>query len=163
MRQGIDAHGYAQARALGERAAAGEAAMRALPAALAAALAAFGRVPRRPGAPAMSAPLAGGVRLAAALAAALPASGCEPAPEPLPAVLVRPAPDGLRRCAALDLHVLWLIEENAEAIDRDDDALRAAQDGLIAARGLCASGRAEEAAAVYTSVDLRPARGWWSR
>lgn len=72
-------------------------------------------------------------------------------------------PDGPRRCAAYDLHVLWLIEEHAEAQELDGDAIAAAAHALGGARRLCASGRVAEALEAYGAIALARPRSRWFR
>jgi hypothetical protein len=71
--------------------------------------------------------------------------------------------EGLRRCAAFDHHVLWLIEEHAEAQEISEDEIVIASGRLHDARRLCASGRVAEALDVYSTIALERPRLRWFR
>ncbi len=71
--------------------------------------------------------------------------------------------EGVRRCAAFDLHVLWLIEEHGDAREVSDDEIIGASGRLNAARGLCAAGRIAEALEVYSTIPLVQPRSRWFR
>jgi hypothetical protein len=56
------------------------------------------------------------------------------------------------QCAARDLKLLTSLNEHGEAQDVPADDLRAAFFALVKARGVCATGRVDEALALYDSV-----------
>jgi hypothetical protein len=56
------------------------------------------------------------------------------------------------QCAARDLKLLTSLNEHGEAQDVPADDLRAAFFALVKARGVCASGRVDEALALYDGV-----------
>ena len=58
------------------------------------------------------------------------------------------------QCAARDLKLLTSLNEHGEAQDVPADDLRAAFFALVKARGVCASGRVDEALALYDSVAI---------
>jgi hypothetical protein len=111
--------------------------------------------------------LGAAIALAAALAAS-PASA-EPAERTAaaPAALAGPGPPGaarlLAQCAALDAHILGLIEDHAELGGSDaaapPEAIHAAVAALLEARALLRERRAQQALSRYESIALgRPRR-----
>ena len=93
------------------------------------------------------------VALAAALAASLAASPAAAEPAPAPAALAGPGPQGAERllaqCAALDAHILGLLEDHAEF-----GGGGAAVAGLLAARALLRERQGEQALSRYESIAL---------
>jgi hypothetical protein len=61
-------------------------------------------------------------------------------------------------CAARDLKLLTSLNEHGEAQDVPADDLRAAFFALVKARGVCATGRVDEALALYDSVVIGPGK-----
>ena len=62
------------------------------------------------------------------------------------------------QCAARDLKLLTSLNEHGEAQDVPADDLRAAFFALVKARGVCATGRVDEALALYDSVIIGSAK-----
>lgn len=62
------------------------------------------------------------------------------------------------QCAARDLKLLTSINEHGEAQDVPADDLRSAFFALVKARGVCATGRVDEALALYDGVVIGPGK-----
>ncbi len=69
----------------------------------------------------------------------------------------------LKRCAALDHHLLWLVEEHGAAGELADDDLAQAAFDVLAARRLCASGDFERGLDMYSNIPLGQPRTTWLR
>ena len=74
---------------------------------------------------------------------------------------VRPSPDAA--CAALDLHLLWEVEDAATGRAVPPEELLATVEGALAARKLCRDGKVAEAVATYDRLDLGPSLVRWLR
>ncbi len=69
----------------------------------------------------------------------------------------------LRRCAAFDLHVLWLVEEHGDAQEISGDEIAAVTEQMVNARRLCSAGQTGEALEVYSTIALTRPRSRWFR
>jgi hypothetical protein len=73
--------------------------------------------------------------------------------------VMRPLPQAA--CAALDLHVLWQIEDAAVMPAVAPEQLLAAVEGLMSARKLCQGGDVAQALETYDGLDLGLSRVRW--
>ena len=70
-------------------------------------------------------------------------------------------PGAKAACAALDLHLLWQIEDAASTPTADAEDLLATVEGLMRARRLCGDGKVAQAVETYDSLDLGISRVRW--
>ena len=70
----------------------------------------------------------------------------------------RPGP--AQACAALDLHLVMLLERHGEAADLSGEDLLAIVDTMVQARLACRTARFQEGLALYQRVSLGPVTSW---
>ncbi len=94
----------------------------------------------------------------AALALLAPLALMPPAP-----AQAMPESNAMRRCAAFDHHLLWLVEAHGDAQELSPEEIAEAAFRILAARVLCASGRSREALEAYSAIAPADPKSRWFR